>query len=80
MQAFENGHRFAINRSFETRLNQNYDYKRDGLLKRLISKNIYESKNPLTRNMLSFIETSLIFMLKSVDKLHYWKKFTLHNR
>lgn len=80
MEAYKNLNRFSEYYKYETRLHQPYEYRTKGLLKRLISPTLANTKNTLTQRMLTFIESSILFMLSGVDlfvKQHNW---TTHNR
>lgn len=57
-----------------------YDYERCGLINHLLTKNIVETKNKTTQIILSFYESSLIFLMKYVDKLKHFKDVAWKNR
>lgn len=80
MIVYSNGYRFEKNRLWEHLLHQPYDYMRKGLKSKIMSANIAESSNVITQRMTAFVESSIVYLLKSIDKLRYWKAWTLHNR
>ena len=75
-----NMHRFSKYYLLETRLHCPYNYKKEGLISRLMSVNITKSDNLLTKRIVTFVESTIFFMLNSVDILNNWRKWTLHNR
>lgn len=79
-QVFTNGTRFEVYRLYESKLHTRYDYANEGLLKHLISRRLRDTKNPILQFMLSYIEKSLVFAMKSVDILQNIHNYTWKNR
>ncbi len=75
-----NGNHFNTYRTWEHQLHRPYDYENEGLLKRIMSSRITESKNPILRYMLQFVETSLVFTMKYVDILQNYFNYNWKNR
>lgn len=75
-----NGYRFRNYYKWEYKKYSEYDYQRDGLLKHLLPKIIVESQNPILKFILNYVETSLIFLMKYVDKLKNFKNIHWKNR
>ena len=80
MEQYQNGERYEFYVPFEKKLNEPYDYARKGLLKRLMSSTISESKNPILRFMLDYEEKSLVFIMKYVDILKNFRNWYWKNR
>lgn len=79
-QVYTNGLRFNSYRLYETRLHMPYDYANDGLLKHMISPRIRDTKNPVLKYMLHYVESSLVFVMKSVDILQNIHNYNWKNR
>ena len=77
---YTNGTRFNSYRLFEKRLHTRYDYANDGLLKHLISRRIRDTKNPVLRYILNYMESSFIFAMKTVDILQNIHNYNWKNR
>ena len=60
--------------------NAPYDYERRGLINHLLSSTIYNTKNTVTKFVLGFYESSLIFLMKYVDRLKHFKDPAWRNR
>lgn len=80
MEVLRNGTRFDNYRLYETKLHTRYDYANEGLLRHLVSPRIRNTKNPILRFMLAYIEQSLIFSMKSVDILQNFYNYNWKNR
>lgn len=80
MKACENGHRWYNNDTWETRLNQPYDYQKHGLINKLLSHTITNTTNPITQIVLQYYEKSLIFLMKYIDILKNFKNYNWKNR
>lgn len=80
MKVFENGHRWINNDLWEKKLNQPYDYQKNGLLNKLLSHTIVETKNPVTQIVLQYYEKSLIFLMQYIDILKNFKNYNWKNR
>jgi hypothetical protein len=80
MQVRENGTRFKKYWKWEDRKQSPYDYENKGLLKHLLSERITTSKNVILQNILSYIEQSLIFVMKYIDRLKHFKNYHWKNR
>lgn len=75
----ENGHRFFNNYKWEDLKNQPYDYAKHGLIKHLLSNKLLNTKNPILKYILTVYETSIIYMLKSVDILKNFHNYNWKN-
>lgn len=75
-----NGTRYRYNYMWESRKNLPYNYEANGLLNKIMSKGIVYSKNKPLQLMLNFYEQSLIFLMKYVDRLKYFKNPHWTNR
>lgn len=80
MQLRENGTRFKEYWKWEDRKQSPYDYENLGLLKHLLSERIIESKNIILQNILSYVEQSLVFVMKYIDRLKHFKNYHWKNR
>ena len=74
------GTRYKNNVLFERKLHQPYDYERFGLLNKIISHKIANTKNHVLKNMLQYYEKSFVFAMKYVDKLKHFKNNNWVNR
>lgn len=75
-----NGYRFKDYYMWESVKYQPYAYDRDGLMKRIISKPIAETNNPILKIVLQFYESSIVFVLKTIDILKNFKNIHWKNR
>ena len=57
-----------------------YDFEHKGLLNKLMSRNIIESKNSILQVVLCVIEESIIFITKYIKSLKNFKNYTVKNR
>lgn len=79
MNIEENNARFANYYKWETRLHEPYNYLRNGLVKHLLSPRIVESKNSFLQSVLSIYETSIEYVLKSIDYVKNFKNYNWKN-
>lgn len=80
MEAQRNEQRYNQYYKWGKELYVPYDYEREGLINHLVTKNIVETKNTTTRIILSFYESSLVFLMKCVDRLKHFKDAAWKNR
>lgn len=57
-----------------------YDYEHRGLMSRIMSHVITESKNENVQGVISTIENSLVFVMKYIGVLKDFKNYTKYNR
>ena len=76
----ENGHRYKEYEVFETKLHQSYDYKKNGLLNKIVAGKIHKTKNPILRYVLDYYERSLTYCMECIDILQHYKNYMKHNR
>lgn len=76
----ENGSRYKNYCLWESRKYSPYDYKRNGLIKHILSNKIVNTNNPILKSILIYYEESIIFVLKYIDKLKHFKNFHWKNR
>ncbi len=75
-----NGTRYEKYKLWEITKQTPYDYKEDGLVKRIISKPIANTDNPILQKVLKFYESSIVFLLKYIDILKHFKDVHWRNR
>lgn len=75
-----NGYKYKNYCLWESTKQTPYNYEREGLVKRIVSKPIAETKNPILKIVLQIYETSIIFVLKSTDILKNFKNVHWKNR
>ena len=80
MEAFKNGERYEAYKEWDALKNTPYDYERKGLLDKIMSKRIAKSENKVLKPFLKYYEQCIVFMLKYVDELKYYKNFLHKNR
>lgn len=80
MEIRRNGYRYKNYDCWGKKLRREYDYERYGLLKHMMSHNIVESKNRIVQFILSYVEDSLIFFAKYIDRLKHFKNIHKFNR
>lgn len=76
MKTHNNGHRYYNYCKWEKRMNQPYDYARNGLLKHLMSHDIIESKNSTLQYLLKYIENTFTIVMKSIERFQHFKDYT----
>jgi hypothetical protein len=80
MKTYKNGKRFEALKPYNMMKNNPYDYEYNGLIRHLISKVIYETKNPITKFMIDTFEKDIVFLLKYVDELMNFTNIYVKNR
>ena len=75
-----NGTRYYDYIEWENRKNIEYNYKRNGLLSKMMSRNIINSKNNILQYIIKFFEESLIFVMSYIDILKHFKNVHWKNR
>lgn len=75
-----NGYRYNDNRLWSHKLHQPYDYANEGLNRRIMSHKIYNTKNTILHQFLTYYESCIIFILKYIDVLHHYKNYLWKNR
>lgn len=80
MKTYKNGKRFEALKPYNMMKNNPYDYEYNGLIRHLISKVIYETKNPITKFMIDTFEKDIVFLLKYVDELMNFTNIYIKNR
>ena len=53
-----NGTRYSKYKKLDSTLHQPYDYENEGLLRRVMSHKLWNSKNPILQYILGFVERS----------------------
>ena len=80
MRVNENGHRYVSYSRWERALHRPYDYANKGLMKRLVSNRLANTRNPITRYMMDIEEYSIVFVLKYIDILNNFFNYNWRNR
>jgi hypothetical protein len=80
MKTYKNGKRFEALKPYNMMKNNPYDYEYNGLIRHLISKVVYETKNPITKFMIDTFEKDIVFLLKYVDVLMNFTNIYVKNR
>ena len=80
MEWKNNGQRFETYKAWENVYAPEYDYANEGIVKRILSKPIAESQNPILKLALNIYESCIVFMLKSIDILKNFKNIHWKNR
>lgn len=75
-----NGTRYEYLRHYERKLHMPYDYKHEGINKRIMSHKIYNTKNPILRSVLVVYEKNIVFILNYVDVLQNIFNYNWKNR
>ena len=75
-----NGYRYRDYYLWESTKQTPYNYEREGLVKRLVSKPISQSENPILKLVLQIYETSVVFIFKYIDILKNFKNVHWKNR
>ena len=65
---------------YENKLHQPYDYQKYGLVNRILSNKIVNSKNNVLQKILMYYEKSFVFVMKFVDRLKHFKNYNWVNR
>ncbi len=80
MTVYENLHRFAEYYNFEQHKSLKYNYKQKGLIERLISPVLYNTKNVITKKLVTYVESGIMYMLKCIDIYKNRNNWTSKNR
>lgn len=80
MEVRENGKRYKDYIEWDVTKNTPYDYERNGLINRLMSKKIINTQNSITKFILKFVEDSFISCMKYIDYLKNFKNIHWKNR
>ena len=75
-----NGNRYNDYKLWESTKLTPYDYEHSGLVKRIVSKPIANTDNPIFKIVLKYYESSIVFLLKYVDILKHFKDIHWKNR
>lgn len=74
------GTRYKNYYKWEKTKNTPYDYEKNGLLKHIMSSKITNTNNVALKILLSYFESSMIFLMKYVDILKNFKNPHWKNR
>lgn len=80
MEINQNGARYKNYILWSSTKQTPYDYEREGLVKRIVSKPIAQTTNPILKVILKFYESSIVFVFKSIDILKHFKDIHWWNR
>ena len=80
MEVRGNGTRFNNYDSWEYKKYMPYNYKKEGLLNRIMSPSIINTNNPMLKVILQFVESSLVFLMRYIDILKNFKNIYWTNR
>ena len=80
MRVQDNGKRFESFREWDVTHNLEYDYAHEGIVKRIVSKPIAKTDNPILKIVLQFYDSAITYMLKSIDILKNFKNIHSKNR
>lgn len=80
MEQRPNGQRYINYKLWGVTKQTPYDYEREGLVKRIVSKPIALSQNPVLKIVLQIYEFSVVFVLKYIDILKNFKNVHWKNR
>lgn len=75
-----NGTRYERYKLWNKTADIRYDYAKHGVLVNVMSHRITDSKNPMLRMILGFVEKSIVFLLKYTDELKNFKNICFKNR
>lgn len=75
-----NGTRYSYYYKLDKKLNEPYDYARNGVLNKIMSHQITSSPNPSLNIILQYFEKSLVFLMKYIDVLKNFKNIHYKNR
>lgn len=68
--------RYEYLESFNRAKHQPYDYKKNGLLNKMLSPAITQTQNKTTRLILEFVESVVTFWMDYVDELKNFKNWS----
>lgn len=80
MDVQNNGKRFEPYKEWDITHNMEYDYAQEGVAKRILSKPITRTTNPILKIVLQFYDSTITYMLKSIDILKNFKNIHWKNR
>lgn len=80
MEIRNNGTRYINYDTWEDVKIPSYDYTKNGLLRLIMSPVIANTPNRILKYVLQYIENSLVFTMKYVDILKYFKNPHWRNR
>jgi hypothetical protein len=80
MKYNENGEKYSNYYKWETSKQTPYNYKKSGLLNHLMSSRIINTDNYITKQILSYVEQSMVFLMNYVDRLKNFKNYHWKNR
>lgn len=80
MQVRKNGFRYEKYKTWGIPPDTTYDYCNNGIIKHMFSNKIANSKNQTLGIILNYFEQSIIFLLKYIDELKYFKDYNRKNR
>ena len=75
-----NGEHYKQYVYWDKKLHQPYDYKRYGLMNKIISHKLWNTKNPFLKYIIKFIEKSMIYALQEADMLKNFFNYNYWNR
>ncbi len=75
-----NGYRFEYLKKYEKKLHQPYDYRTNGLLNKILSHKVHQTKNPILKQVLNIYEKNIEFMMSYVDILQNFFNYNWKNR
>jgi hypothetical protein len=80
MEIRSNGYKYKDYSNWENTKYSPYDYAKNGLLKLIMSPTIVNTTNPILKQLLNYVENSLIFVMKYIDILKNFKNPHWKNR
>ena len=80
MEIRNNGTRYINYDAWENVKIPSYNYAKNGLLRLIMSPVIVNTPNRILKYMLQYVENSLVFTMKYVDILKYFKNPHWRNR
>jgi hypothetical protein len=80
MEVRSNGYKYKDYSNWENTKYSPYDYAKNGLLKLIMSPTIVNTTNPILKQLLNYVENSLIFVMKYIDILKNFKNPHWKNR
>lgn len=80
MNTQNNGKRFESYKDWDISHNFEYDYARNGVVKKIVSKPMAQTDNPILKIILQFYDSTITYMLKSIDILKNFKNIHWKNR
>lgn len=76
----QNGDHYRMNKYWDNKLHAPYDYVERGLNKRIMSHKLWNTNNQFLRNILSFVETSIDYVMETADILFNFYNYNWKNR